>query len=591
MAEPSDQLSVTLRLGLDCQVEAVRPAVLRVVEFLKDQHVAAEEIQACELALVEASNNAVQYAREEARVEPVRILVSCGAERIEFRIEDHTPGFTFPPTVDLPEPDQERGRGLFLIRCLMDRADYLRGENGNCLVMEKRRRRTTDSAMGVQNLGQMARYVAESEQIIRDMSEELSFCYESLSAIFRCSAELGRTHNVEEFCQRLLSDLTQITGADWFLLRVLKNGTRLAVLTASERASHFPALPLSKLTDTHRSAEVQAALSRQDVWFDREQPLGEKDPLQGVQSNSVGFVHPIYFGDRLIGTITIGKPGSGAPFTAVHANVVHTFADFLATQIVNVQLQEEQVHSRLLSHELEIAKNIQRSLLPKSLPELPGYGLAGYCESARQVGGDFYDVVKIDDQSALLIIADVMGKGMPAAMFAAVLRSLLRAVPEWTSQPAALLGRANRLLFEELSGVDMFITAQLAYVDTAQRHVITASAGHCPLLVSVADSAGAQVKTVAPEGLPLGIMADATFTAHTESLSSDSRVLLYTDGLTEARNADGELFGQERLMEWFSESVRRHPTAEALKDHLANYLNQFQCNAAPSDDQTFLVMA
>jgi len=362
------------------------------------------------------------------------------------------------------------------------------------------------------------------------------------------------------------------------------------VLTASERASHFPALPLSKLTSADRSAEVQAALARQDVWFDRQQPLDSADPLRAIQPDACGFVHPIYFGDRLIGTVAIGKRGSVAPFTAVHANVVHTFADFLAIQIVNAQLQEEQVHARLLSRELEIAKNIQRSLLPKSLPQVPGYGLAGYCESARQVGGDFYDVLKVDDTSVLLIIADVMGKGMPAAMFAAILRTLLRAVPEWTAQPAALLGRVNRLLFEELSGVDMFITAQLAFVDTAQHRVVTANAGHCPLLYALADG-DATVKAVAPEGLPLGILPDATFTSQTETLSSSSRVLLYTDGLTEARSPRGELFGQERLAAWFRQSAQQHSTAEALKEDLAAQLNEFQSSTTPSDDQTFLVMA
>src|SRR5688572_9060238 len=167
MAESSDQLSVTLRLALACQVEAVRPAALRVVEFLKDQHVAGEEIQACELAVVEACNNAVQYARPEARGEPVMIQTSCGAERIEFRIEDHTSGFAFPPTVSLPEPDRECGRGLFLIRSLMDHADYLRGTVGNCLVMEKIRKQMGESGLRIQTHGQMARHVAESEQVIR----------------------------------------------------------------------------------------------------------------------------------------------------------------------------------------------------------------------------------------------------------------------------------------------------------------------------------------------------------------------------------------------------------------------------------------
>src|SRR5207244_13408913 len=107
----------------------------------------------------------------------------------------------------------------------------------------------------------------------------------------------------------------------------------------------------------------------------------------------------------------------------------------------------------------------------KTRPPLTGFGLAGYCESARQVGGDFYDVVKLSDHSLLMVIADVMGKGIPAAMFAATLRSLLRALPELTHQPSELLSRVNRLLFDELSEVDMFITAQLVYVDASQRRL------------------------------------------------------------------------------------------------------------------------
>jgi serine phosphatase RsbU (regulator of sigma subunit) len=124
------------------------------------------------------------------------------------------------------------------------------------------------------------------------------------------------------------------------------------------------------------------------------------------------MVHPIYVGETLVGTLTIAKSAPGA-FTAVQANVVHTFSDFLAIQIVNSRFMDELVRNRLVSRELEIAKTIQRSLLPKTIPRVSGYGLAGFCESANQVGGDFYDVIKISDDALLLIIADVMGKGIP----------------------------------------------------------------------------------------------------------------------------------------------------------------------------------
>jgi serine phosphatase RsbU (regulator of sigma subunit) len=435
----------------------------------------------------------------------------------------------------------------------------------------------------------MTHQLRESEQVISDMAEELSFCYESLSAIFRCSAELGRTHDLKEFSQRLLSDLAQITGSDWFVLRLLaRDGKALGVFTASDPSLKLPPL-MVRGPAVRPSLELRAALGRQDIWFDGEKQLDPGDPLSAYPGRITGLIHPFFLADQLIGTVAIGNLGGKAQFTAVHANVVHTFADFLGIQIANARFQEDQVHARLVSRELEIAKNIQRSLLPKSLPSVPGYELAGYCESAQQVGGDFYDVVKSDSNSFLLIVADVMGKGVPAAMFAAILRSLLRAVPEWTRQPAHLLSRLNRLLFRELSGVDMFITAQLVFVDTSEQRLVTASAGHCPMLLG--NDAQVSVKVVSPEGLPLGILPDTTFHPHTETFSANTRILLYTDGLTEARNPDGEFFGQDRLMEWFQRSLRQAHSAEQMKAELAGELDSFQGPAAIQDDQTFLIMA
>jgi sigma-B regulation protein RsbU (phosphoserine phosphatase) len=218
---------------------------------------------------------------------------------------------------------------------------------------------------------------------------------------------------------------------------------------------------------------------------------------------------------------------------------------------------------------------------------LEGFSLAAFCRNAHEVGGDFYDVLKINEHSALLVIADVMGKGIPAAMFAAMLRTLIRAAPELTQQPAALLARVNRLLFPELSGVDMFITAQVAFVDAKARKITVAGAGHCPL--AVATSSG--VKTFSPEGMPLGIQPETVFEAETVELPEKCQVLLYTDGLTDAINEGQEHFGQERLMDWLAKSMAGGGTAEEVKARLAEELEKHQSNAVLSDDQTFLIMA
>ncbi|HEX7861592.1 MAG TPA: SpoIIE family protein phosphatase [Verrucomicrobiae bacterium] len=574
--------NVSLRVRLQCDLSAVRPMTALVRTFLQEQHATPEEIHSAELAIVEGSNNAIKYVNGEGEGKDIDVEVVAGPDQIEVRIRDNTPGFDWPKQIALPEGDAENGRGLFLINSLMDRVNYFRGPGQNFLVMAKKR---NGAAAGSMTNSETQRRLNDSESIIRDMAEELSFCYESLSAIFRCSAELGKSNNLEEFARRLLTDLAQITTADWFVFRTSRNEKQLEVFVSSDQSILLPALNIAEAAS--KSVECEAALAREDVWFDHLNALKAGDPLGKIRAGSIGLTHPIYLGDTLVGTLTIAKTGPGS-FTAVQANVVHTFSDFLAIQIVNARFTEDQVRNRLVSRELEIAKTIQRSLLPKTIPRLSGYGLAGFCESAHQVGGDFYDVIKINDDALLLIIADVMGKGIPAAMFAAILRSLLRAVPEWMNQPAALLARVNRLLFEELSGVDMFITAQLVYVDSRNRRITAASAGHCPVLLSL-DGAG-NVKSISPEGLPLGILPDTSFSNHTETLSRNSRVLLYTDGLTEARNSAGEFFGQDRLIKWFKRSTNADKSAEELKEDLAAELLAFQSSSTLNDDQTFLIM-
>lgn len=584
--QPSSR-SASLRLALGCDLAQVRPMSAAVREFLQEHGAGGDEVQAAELAIAEACNNAIKYATGPGREKEIEVEVACGPERLELRVCDNTQGFDWPEEVKLPELDQENGRGLYLIQSLMDRVHYYRGRGQNCLVMRRLRNGTAGNGLAKEG-AEKDRRLDESERIIRDMAEELSFCYESLSAIFRCSAELGKTNDLEDFARRLLTDLAQITSAEWFVLRLAVRGeAKLEMFTSSDSSLLLP--PLNLKDSVSRSVEAEAAAAREDVWFDHICPLRAGDPLAKVRPGSMGMAHPIYLGDSLIGTLTIAKSQGAGGFSAVQANVVHTFSDFLAIQIVNSRYTEELVRSRLVSRELEIAKTIQRSLLPKTIPRISGYGLAGFCESAHQVGGDFYDVIKISDDSLLLIIADVMGKGIPAAMFAAILRSLLRAVPEWMNQPAALLARVNRLLFEELSGVDMFITAQLVYVDSRARRITAASAGHCPVLLALDESGG--VKVISPEGLPLGILPDTVFANQSESIPRNCRVLLYTDGLTEARDARGDFYGQERLASWLRKSAQSRKTAEELKEELAGELAAFQAQSTLNDDQTFLIMA
>jgi serine phosphatase RsbU (regulator of sigma subunit) len=250
--------------------------------------------------------------------------------------------------------------------------------------------------------------------------------------------------------------------------------------------------------------------------------------------------------------------------------------------------QRQEMDDRLSTQESELARIIQLAVLPEKLPETPGFSLGAFCLTARDVGGDFYDAIALGPDAVLLVIADVMGSGLPAALFAAKLRTLIRTAVSWNSAPGAVLTKVNQLMFEELSSVDTFITAQLALLEARDLRLQIANAGHCPLLLTSRES---EVDPVAPDGMPLGIVPDAVFEEKTVSLRPSSHVLLYTDGIIEAVDQEGELYGQERLSEWFGQATRHDATAPQLRQNFLGHLRAFQGTLKPHDDQTFVIVA
>jgi sigma-B regulation protein RsbU (phosphoserine phosphatase) len=220
---------------------------------------------------------------------------------------------------------------------------------------------------------------------------------------------------------------------------------------------------------------------------------------------------------------------------------------------------------------------------------LPGFGYAGICQSALAgCGGDVCDVLRLSDESLLLVIADVMGKGSAAALFAATFRTLVRAVARPGADPAECLAEVNDLLYDELASAEMFITSQLVVADLAQRQLHVGNAGHCPLLVS---DGFHSIEAIAPEGMPLGVQKDAVFETDCFSFEPFSSMLLYTDGITEVRARSGKAFGQERLERWLSQASANYSTATQLKQSLFTELAGFQRGAPAADDQSFLLFS
>ncbi len=237
--------------------------------------------------------------------------------------------------------------------------------------------------------------------------------------------------------------------------------------------------------------------------------------------------------------------------------------------------------------EMEAAAAIQRTLLEAELPRVPGFELAAYCRCASRIGGDFYEAHSNDSDTLWVTIADVMGKGVPAALFATSLSPLLRSLAEQSRNPAELLTRLNNVLGDELARVEMFITAQILRFDLRRRELWVAGAGHCPLLIAYPHDSSVLVPA---DGLPLGL-EPAAFRGQRMRLRAGACLLLYTDGVTEARNDAGERFGHHRLEAFLRRACRLGFTAAEIKQALVAELELFEGSTLAADDQTFVVLA
>ena len=572
-------------LEAPCDLHAAREACRQARAFLAEAGLAADELDAWELALAEAANNAVQHATPAGKAKTIRFDIAVDETRVEVRLTDHTPGFQFPVQAELPDADAESGRGLFLIQSLTDEADYFQGASQNCLVLRRQRK---PAPAGTEMKPDLRQEMAEVRRTLDLMTEELASSYESLSAIFRFGAELQTGVPSDEFARRWLVQLLAVTESDWFVLRLCESGGgQLRVVATSSDDWRGEPLALEATAAAQRCIESKAAVRRVDVPFDLQAPLQPDDPLAAFGLQSCGFAHPMLVSDALVGVLVIGRHIGDRPFEAGQISVIQTFADFLGIQIRNRQFQEEQVRTRLVARDLEIAATIQRSLLPEQLPSVPGIALAGFYRSAREVGGDYYDAIPTGDGNLLLVVADVMGKGLPSALFSLMFRSLVRSRLDLASKPGEFLAWLNRNLFAELDRAGMFITAQFAFFDRPSRELRVSAAGHPPLLM--ADSSG-ETTEVCAGGTPLGIAADEIFPE--ERLPwPNGPALMFTDGLIEARSRTGEMLGFEAVKSALAGSAREGASCHATKSRLVSLLQRFEQDSPPSDDTAFIVIS
>lgn len=256
-----------------------------------------------------------------------------------------------------------------------------------------------------------------------------------------------------------------------------------------------------------------------------------------------------------------------------------------AVALENATYHERDLQWARVQQDLDAARGIQRSLLPKSMPRIDGFSIAGRSSACYEVGGDYMDTVELRDGTQLLIVADVAGKGLASAIMAVSFRSAFRSL---TSQPLSLVDMVNRAgqqHWEE--GVEArrrYVTAIFVRLDLAKGEIEVVNAGHNPALLVFPDGATAIVEA---SGTPLGMLPEMQYSAETIAFPAGSRVLLYTDGITEVFHGDDE-FGFDRLSETFCGAATAD--AEKILDTLWETLVSYSMNAPQTDDMTAIAV-
>lgn len=289
-------------------------------------------------------------------------------------------------------------------------------------------------------------------------------------------------------------------------------------------------------------------------------------------------VIPLKVGDRVIGVFSASHHDLDA-FPRAQVEVLKALAGHIAVAVDNAQrIQHERHQIQRLNQEQDEARRIQQNLLPRSAPSLPGFQLEAECVPVGAVGGDWYDYIPLADGRLAIVLADVSGKGMAAALLMSAVRGMVRAQAPLGSGPAEVLAQVNQILLDDVP-TGRYVTMIYAVLDPAHRTLTFASAGHpWPLLCH-----GTDVRPLHTDaGMPLGLLP-SEFTEHTVTLCHDFRLLFYTDGISEALNHQDQEFGSDRLAEFLA---AHHCSLASLMETV----RQFSDKGKQRDDATVVLL-
>ena len=311
--------------------------------------------------------------------------------------------------------------------------------------------------------------------------------------------------------------------------------------------------------------------------------------LDAMKASQIKVVVPLVSQGELIGLLNLGPRLSQQEYSADDRKLLNDLATQTApavqvAQLVRQQQRQAQERERI-EQELRVARLIQQTLLPKEVPDLEGYKLAAYYQPAREVGGDFYDFLKLDDEHLGLVVGDVTDKGVPAAIVMATTRTMLRASAQRLDSPGEVLKRVNDVIVRDIPP-NMFITCLYAILNLESGLLRYANAGHdLPYRRRRRSSEAGGAEELRATGMPLGLLPGMSYEEKEIVLERGDSVLFYSDGLVEAHDPHRQMFGFPRLQGL----VGAHPGGATMVDFLLEELARFVGDSWEQEDDITLV--
>jgi sigma-B regulation protein RsbU (phosphoserine phosphatase) len=402
--------------------------------------------------------------------------------------------------------------------------------------------------------------------------------------LYRLSQTFSSSLDLDQVLDLVIDEVIAATHAERGFLMLFDDGGELGFGTARGLEGvdiESPECEISWSVVDRVTREGKPILTS-NAQFDEQ--LGMRASVVDLGLRSVLCV-PLLLKGRSLGLIYVDNRLQAGIFDAQHLDLLAAIGSSAAIAIENARLFQVEREKGRLERELQMARQVQTSLIPAATPQLPGWEVAAWWQPARQVSGDFYDFVEDGEERLGVILADVSDKGMPAALFMASSRTILRSSVLDAPTPAEGIARANRLVCADAQD-GMFVTLVYGELQPATGQLCYVCAGHYPPLLYRA--AGDRLTSLKWTGMALGVDPEAVYEGHTLHLRPDDFILMYTDGVIDASNHRGEIFGRDRLLDLIR--AQRHAPADDVVTALQGELGRFVGGAPPFDDVTLVMV-